>query len=237
MLRNEAISRISVAGVSASYGGRPILSDLGFTVAPGKVMGIMGANGSGKSTLIRVIAGLLPFTSGSVSIDGIPLPSGQPWTRLSAGVMHIAQTMPLFDDFTVDETIRLVAARQHLPEKEFISGIEAMFGAHVSLTRVVGTLSGGEQKRMALAVALARRPLVLLADEVLSGVDDAGAEYAVEAIRRGANVHGTTTILVEHRTSLLCRLADSVVLLREGMLARIWTDVAGNVDEIRTSAL
>lgn len=233
MLRHNANTRISIAGVSASYSRRPVLRDIGFAAAAGEVVGIIGANGSGKSTLVRVIAGLLPLTSGKMNIDGVPLPSGHPWTRLRAGVVHVAQAMPLFDDFTVNETIQLVAARQHLSAKEIARNIELMCGATVSGNRVVGTLSGGEQQRMALAVALSRRPLVLLVDEVLSGVDATAAECALEAIRIGARHYGMTTIMIEHRIPLLCRLADRVLLLRDGMLARMWTDVGGSVDEIQ----
>jgi iron complex transport system ATP-binding protein len=181
-------------------------------VAPGEIVAIIGPNGAGKTTLLKLAAGLLSPSSGRV-VTRVP----------AGGVAYLAQADPLPGEFTVREIVELgrlphvgllgrLGARDHAA----VEAALARTGTAALASRLVETLSGGEQQRVALARALAQSPIVLLLDEPTSHLDP---RYQVELFGalRAAAAEGVGVVVVVHDLAL-AGAADRCVLLVRGEL-------------------
>jgi iron complex transport system ATP-binding protein len=209
---------IDARGVSVSAGERRLVTDLTVSFAPGEFVAVLGRNGCGKSLTLHTLAGLRPPLAGSVALAGRPL------TELSR--RHIAQRMGLLtqdleDGFvtTVMESL-LIGRHPHLSllERE---GPEDRRLALTALTKVgllgfqerdLATLSGGEQRRCAMAALLTQDPQVFLLDEPSNHLDPQ-QQLAVLALFKEEANRGRTVIAILHDPTLAARFADSALLL------------------------
>lgn len=214
----------------------PIALDVAFTVAPGKVLALVGASGSGKTSVLRAIAGLFTPQSASISVAGVV------WTDTGAGVnvaVHgrrvgmVAQGYALFPHMTAVQNV--MAALGHLvasargPEALRVLGLVNMAGF---AQRLPAALSGGQQQRVAVARALARAPQVLLLDEPFSAVDRPTREALYAEIRSLRASLNMPVVLVTHDMDEAQMLADDVVVLASGAVLR-----AGSVAEVLVDPL
>jgi iron complex transport system ATP-binding protein len=219
---------LACEGLSFCYGERGVLHGVDFSVAPGRLCGLLGPNGSGKSTLLGVLCGLVPpgghVTAGVVHVLGR---RASEWRRrdLARRLAAVEQRPGLDPDFTVFQTILM--GRLPFLGRFAIEGPADLAAARRAVAlcaladvvdRPVGALSGGEQHRVHLARALAQEPEVLLLDEVTADLD-IRYRIAVMDLLAGLRDQGLTVVVVLHDLGLAAAYCDEVVLLHDGRLA------------------
>ncbi|MER7418691.1 metal ABC transporter ATP-binding protein [Micromonospora peucetia] len=211
---------ITVANGVVGYDGRPVLRDVSLTVTAGEVVAVLGANGSGKSTLIRAALGLVPLSSGSVTLFDRPLRRFRQWYRIG----YVPQRLGAGSG--VPATVREVVASGRLARRGVLRPAGAADRAAVTaaLEAVgladrardpVGTLSGGQQQRTLIARALAGEPELLVLDEPTAGVDVASQEAFAKALHNFVD-GGGTVLLVAHELGPLRPLISRAVVVHQG---------------------
>lgn len=211
---------VRVAGASVAIGGRPILRGIDLTVDQGEFVALLGVNGSGKSTLVRAITGLLPLTSGALSLFGTPVESFRDWRRI--GFVPQRSTASGGVPSTVAEVVasgRVARRRLLAPTTRADREAVARALAAVDLTERaadgISHLSGGQQQRALIARALAAEPDLLVLDEPTAGVDLANQQLLAETLGR-LKEGGATVVLVAHEIGPVAQLIDRTVVLRDG---------------------
>jgi glutamate transport system ATP-binding protein len=211
---------VRMAGVQKHFGDLHVLRDIDLEIAPGEVVVVLGPSGSGKSTLCRAINRLEPIDTGTVEIDGRPLPAeGRDLAALRSDVGMVFQQFNLFAHKTILENVTLAPIRVRKVSKG-----EAENRATTLLDRVgiadqahkyPAQLSGGQQQRVAIARALAMDPKVMLFDEPTSALDPEMVGEVVEVMADLAR-DGMTMIVVTHEMGFARRAAHRVVFMADG---------------------
>ena len=221
----DGIPLVLLEGVNKSFGDHQVLHDIDLAVAPGEVVVVIGPSGSGKSTLCRCINRLETIESGTIAIDGVPLPAeGKQLAELRADVGMVFQSFNLFAHKSVLDNITLgpVKARG-------TSTAEAERRARELLDRVgladkadamPAQLSGGQQQRVAIARALAMDPKVLLFDEPTSALDPEMINEVLE-VMTGLARDGMTMVVVTHEMGFARSAAQRVVFMAEGRIVEV----------------
>lgn len=221
--------RLRLEGVTYSYplsgrGEAPAVSDVSLAVEPGRVLCLAGPNGSGKSTLAQVCAGLLPLSSGALFYGDARVEGRSAYRefRSRAGMLFQNPEDQLFAD-TVVADVAFGARNQGLTGEALDRRVEeASRYAGLSLEetghRSPFSLSGGEQRRAALAGVFAMRPELLLLDEPFIGLDHEGRRALERAVLDYRELTGATVIIVTHELSHVWGLADAFGLLSGGRL-------------------
>ncbi len=211
---------LTLKDICKTYEGKPLLVNLSLSVKAGETVCLLGASGSGKSTLLRIIAGLEPPGSGTVSWDGVDLAATPPHER-DFGLVF--QDYALFPHLTVFENVAFGLRMRNLPkpgiQKQVEESLELVnlggFGA-----RRVTDLSGGEQQRVALARSLATRPRLLMFDEPLGALDRSMKEGLLNELRSILHHMGVPVIYVTHDQEEAFAIAGRILLLNEGSILR-----------------
>jgi ABC-2 type transport system ATP-binding protein len=233
---------LDVRDLTRSYGALRALDGVSLCVAPGEVVGLLGANGAGKSTLIRTIAGLQPPDAGTVVVAGIDL-----WARPVEGKRRLgyAPEDPAFhEELSADEYLAFVSAVRGLDPaaaRARWESLAAALGLAERRGEPLRQYSHGMRKKVALAAAVAHRPPVLLCDEALEGLDASAALAAKRELRALASA-GTAVLFSSHVTETIERLCDRVVVLHRGRVARVleraeWGGAAGTLSPLERAYL
>jgi zinc transport system ATP-binding protein len=213
---------IALNGVSIGYDDKSAVSDVDLTVRPGDVMALIGPNGSGKSTLVRGMLGLATVLSGEVQLFGVP--SSRFTERHRLGYVPQRHTVGGAIPSTVEEVVgsgrlshRPWYARSGPRDRAAISEAIEAVGLSDRRQSMVATLSGGQQRRVLIARALAGRPEVLIMDEPTAGVD---AESQQALVRTLVSLVGTglTLLVVTHEIAPLRPVLTRVVAMRNGRI-------------------
>ncbi|RSM86056.1 ABC transporter ATP-binding protein [Kibdelosporangium aridum] len=193
-----------------------------FLVIPNnRIVALIGPNGAGKSTLMGLITGLLRPTIGEITVFG-DRPTGK---GLHPSVSYLAQQKPLYQQFTVAETLKLGARTNPTWDQRYA---EYLIGrAAVPMGAQVGTLSGGQRTRVALALALGKRPSLLVLDEPLADLDPLARETVLRTLIAEARTQGITVLLSSHVLAELEGVCDHLVLLHKGRVL-----MAGDVNRL-----
>ena len=189
---------LEVSDARVVLGGHTALDGVDLGVERGTIVAVLGPSGSGKSTLLRVIAGLQRLDHGSVTLDGRPL-AGVPPHRRGIGLMF--QDDALFPHRNVAQNVSFGLRMQRMaraPAAARVAELLALVGLEGRERRTVGSLSGGERKRVALARALAPAPQVLLLDEPLGALDRPLHDRLVDELRDLFDEIGQTALYVTH---------------------------------------
>jgi iron complex transport system ATP-binding protein len=211
--------------VSSGYGRRGVLSGVSLALGRGELVGVIGPNGSGKTTLVRVLSGVLVPRSGSVRLDGRPLPEYS--RRALARRLAVMPQDPTIEfPFTALEVV-LMGRAPHLPPLGFPRATDLAVArqamARLDLAgiddRPLDRLSGGERQRVLLARALAQEPQVLLLDEPTTHLDLRHQTEIYEVVRALARERGTAVLSVLHDLNLAALYCDRLVLLAQGRVA------------------
>lgn len=210
---------ISLRGVHADLGSRPVLRGIDLTVHRGKVVALLGANGSGKSTAVRSLIGQVPVSSGEIELFGIPRHRFRAWRRI--GYVPQRTTAAGGVPATVTEVVssgRLSRARFGVLRKADHAAVRRaleLVGMGDRAESSVNALSGGQHQRVLIARALASEPELLIMDEPMAGVDLASQEVLARTLEDQV-ASGATVLLVLHELGPLEPLIDRAVVLRDG---------------------
>jgi ABC-2 type transport system ATP-binding protein len=196
---------IAASGLSKSFDGRAALRGVSFSARPGELLAVIGPNGAGKTTLLSILAGIRRPDSGAVT------------SAAESEVGWVPQQAALYRRLTVAENLRLFARLEQVDDPE--AAVERM----LEQTRLedrrddqVGTLSGGNQQRVNIAIGLLRAPAVLLLDEPSSGLDPRQRERLWEFVLDLARSGGTTVVFSTHYIQEAERYGDRLLVIADG---------------------
>ncbi|WP_025359909.1 amino acid ABC transporter ATP-binding protein [Kutzneria albida] len=211
---------IRMAGVDKFFGPLHVLRSIDLEVPRGQVVVVLGPSGSGKSTLCRTINRLEPIDSGTIEVDGQPLPAeGKALARLRADVGMVFQSFNLFAHKTILENVMLapVKVRGTASAKAREEGMALLerVGIANQADKLPAQLSGGQQQRAAIARALAMKPKVMLFDEPTSALDPEMVNEVLDVMTSLAR-EGMTMLVVTHEMGFARRAADRVVFMADG---------------------
>lgn len=200
---------LEIVGLAASYAGHPLWSGVDLSVPTASTLAVVGPSGSGKTTLLRCVAGLHRPDAGRVVVDGDDL-TDVPTHRRSIGlVFQDDQLFPHLDVFgNVAFGLRL-GGHDDTSVTNRVGEMLELVGLSTSIHRSVGTLSGGEAKRVALARSLAPSPRVLLLDEPFASLDTERRRTLGRDLKRILGETGTTALLVSHDRDDVANVADT----------------------------
>jgi len=214
---------IEVTGVAKAYGQSIAVSDVSFGVEQGHVLSLLGPSGCGKTTVMRMIAGLIQPTAGSIAIKGRPV-NQIPVHKRNVGMLF--QNYALFPHLDVSHNIAFGLEMRKLPKTEALKKAEAAL-AMVRLqgfgARYPHQLSGGQQQRVALARALVIEPAVLLLDEPFGALDKKLRESMQIEMRQLQQRLGITTLMVTHDQDEALTLSDRIAVMRAGRIEQFGT--------------
>ena len=202
---------ITVRGLRKSYGENEAVRGIDFEVAPGEVFGFLGPNGAGKTTTIEILEGYRERTAGEVSVLGID--PGHPTREWRTRIGLVLQECELNPLLTVSETMHLYAS--FFPNARPVDETLDLVGLTDKRGARVGSLSGGQQRRLDVGVGIIGNPKLLFLDEPTTGFDPSARRGAWSMIE-GLKELGTTIVLTTHYMDEAQHLADRVVIIREG---------------------
>jgi iron(III) transport system ATP-binding protein len=214
---------LQCTSVARRFGSRSVLTDVNLTVPAGSMTAILGSSGSGKTTLLRIVMGFIRADAGQVRI-GDALVVDAPATHVvpqRRGIGYVAQEGALFPHLTVGQNVGFGLPRATRRSGERINEVLSMVGLSSDYTgRRPSELSGGEQRRVSLARALAPRPKLVLLDEPFSALDAALRVETRAAVIRALAEEGTTGVLVTHDQAEALSMGSQVAVLRGGELVQ-----------------
>lgn len=218
-------------GITAGYDGPPVLDDVAVTAEQGQTTVILGPNGAGKSTLAKAILGLLRIRGGHVHLAGEDVTGMAPHKLVRRGLGYLPQLANIFDDMSVQENLEMGGYTRKNEVRARIGQVLELFpdlgpGRH----KKASTLSGGQQRMLALARLLMTDPVAAILDEPTAGLSPLYAERVWEQIDRIRGT-GVALLVVEQNASLAMAHADSVCLLAQGRNA-----LSGRAAELREHA-
>jgi glutamate transport system ATP-binding protein len=213
---------IELRDVNKYYGDLHVLQDINLTVSRGEVVVVIGPSGSGKSTLCRAINRLETIQSGSISLEGRPLPEeGKALAQLRAEVGMVFQSFNLFAHKTVLQNVSLAQVKVRGRKREEADRRSRELLERVGLAahadKYPAQLSGGQQQRVAIARALAMEPTALLFDEPTSALDPEMINEVLEVMRQLAR-EGMTMVVVTHEMGFARSAANRVVFMADGKI-------------------
>ena len=203
---------ISVQGLTKKYGGTEAVSELNFEIASAEFVGFIGANGAGKSTTIKMLAGQLAPSSGTVMIDGIDVLKEPNHCRQKIG--YVPEFPSLYQYLTAREMLEFVIAVRGKGELNW--GLE-IAGLGADAERPIREYSQGMRRKTALACAMVARPPVLILDEALNGLDPSSVKR-FQTLFRQLREEGTIIFLSTHVLDSLERMASRILYIRSGRL-------------------
>jgi ABC-2 type transport system ATP-binding protein len=222
---------ISVRDLRKVYGNKAAVDGLNLTVPQGCFFGFLGPNGAGKSTTIRMLTGLIPPTSGSIELLGMPMPAQALEIKKRIGL--VPDESLLFDRLTGSEFLEFVGRMYGLARpvaRERARGLLELFELSDNGRKLIAEYSKGMRKRVAMAASLIHHPDLFLMDEPFEGVDAVGArlmkDILLDQVRRGA-----TIFLTSHVLEVVERLCQRVAIIHEGKIV-----TEGTLDELRAGS-
>jgi len=212
-------------GLGRQYGRRWALHDCTFSIPEGKVVGLVGPNGAGKTTLLHLAVGLLAPTAGTITVLG-ERPGDDPQQLGRVG--FVAQDTPTYARLSVGEHLRMGALLN--PHWDDALAIGRMETLDLDLGQRAGSLSGGQRAQLALTLAVAKRPELLLLDEPVASLDPLARREFLQVLMEVVAEHGVSVLLSSHLVADLERVCDYLVVLVASHVR-----LAGDVSELLAS--
>jgi ABC-2 type transport system ATP-binding protein len=213
---------IEASGLGKRYRSTWALRECTLAIPAGRVAALVGPNGAGKTTLLNLAVGLAAPSAGVVTVLG-GLPAGSP--AALDGIAFVAQDTPLYKNLSAADMLHLTANLNRRFDQHYAHARLAELG--IPLKRKAGRLSGGQQAQLALTLALARRPRLLLLDEPVAMLDPIARHDFMATVLTAMADDGVSVVLSSHVLAELERVADHLILLSRGRV-----QVAGEVDDL-----
>ncbi len=211
---------LSAEGVTAGYGGDPVVRGVSVRAEPGSVVSVVGPNGSGKSTLLKALIGILRVSAGTVRVGSREVTNLAPEDMARAGVGYVPQIDDVFAPLTVRENLEMggyLLTRHQIPERvEHVLAVFPRLGT--MLRRPAGKLSGGERKMLAMGRVLMLQPDVFLLDEPTANLAPLIAHSLLEEQVRTLAEHGAAVLIVEQRARAVLAVSDHTYVMGGGEL-------------------
>jgi len=216
---------IETSGLGKRYGSTWALRECTLAIPAGHVAALVGPNGAGKTTLLNLAVGLAEPTAGAVTVLG-GLPAGSP--AALDGIAFVAQDMPVYKNLSAADMLHLTRNLNRRFDQHYAEARLAELG--IPLKRKAGRLSGGQQAQLALTLALARRPRLLVLDEPVAMLDPVARHDFMAIVLTAMADDGVSVVLSSHVLAELERVADYLILLSGGRV-----QVAGEVEDLLAS--
>lgn len=214
-----AAPALEVQSLSAGYGAMTVLRDLSLCVAPGEIVGVLGANGMGKTTLMKTLMGLLTVRAGSVQSNGRDLSRMTTHERARNGIAYVPQGRGILSALSVAENLRMAWQQGSESEAQAVARVLGLFPSlDRLLDRAGGALSGGEQQLLALARALVPSPWLLLLDEPTEGIQPSIIDEISITLKSLREREGISILVAEQNLDFILDCADRVLLLEKGTI-------------------
>lgn len=225
---NSFMSAIAVRDLRKVYDGKAAVDGLNLTVPRGSFFGFLGPNGAGKSTTIRMLTGLIPATSGSIELLGLPLEGNEMEIKRRIGL--VPDESLLFDRLTGAEFLEFVGRMYSLARplaKQRAQELLELFELAGEHRKLIAEYSKGMRKRIAMAASLIHRPELFLMDEPFEGVDAVGARLMKDILLDQVR-HGATIFLTSHVLEVVERLCDHAAIIHDGRIV-----AEGRMEDLR----
>jgi ABC-type branched-subunit amino acid transport system ATPase component len=207
---------LEVAGLTAGYGGPPIIQDINFVATAGQITAIVGPNGAGKSTLLKAVSGVVRPTSGRVLLEGRDVAGEAPEQIVRRGVSYVPQVANVFPSLSVRENLEMGGYVRRRGVKERIEALFEIFpDLRAASGRAAWALSGGQRNMLAMARGLMIDPKVMLLDEPTAGLSPRFESVVWEHILKVRDT-GVATVVVEQNTRRTLTHADRAYVLTLG---------------------
>jgi ABC-2 type transport system ATP-binding protein len=213
---------IEASGLGKRYGGTWALRECSLAIPAGHVAALVGPNGAGKTTLLNLAVGLAAPSAGGVTVLG-GLPAGSPGAL--DGIAFVAQDTPVYRNLSVADMLHLTRSLNRRFDQSYARARLNELG--IPLKRKAGRLSGGQQAQLALTLALARRPRLLVLDEPVAMLDPVARHDFMATVLAAMADDGVSVVLSSHVLAELERVADYLILLSRGRV-----QMAGEVDDL-----
>jgi ABC-2 type transport system ATP-binding protein len=217
-----SMSIIEASGLGKRYGGTWALRECSLAIPAGHVAALVGPNGAGKTTLLNLAVGLAAPSAGGVTVLG-GLPAGSPGAL--DGIAFVAQDTPVYRNLSVADMLHLTRSLNRRFDQSYARARLNELG--IPLKRKAGRLSGGQQAQLALTLALARRPRLLVLDEPVAMLDPVARHDFMATVLTAMADDGVSVVLSSHVLAELERVADYLILLSRGRV-----QMAGEVDDL-----
>jgi ABC-2 type transport system ATP-binding protein len=217
-----SMSIIEASGLGKRYGGTWALRECSLAIPAGHVAALVGPNGAGKTTLLNLAVGLAAPSAGGVTVLG-GLPAGSPGAL--DGIAFVAQDTPVYRNLSVADMLHLTRSLNRRFDQSYARARLNELG--IPLKRKAGRLSGGQQAQLALTLALARRPRLLVLDEPVAMLDPVARHDFMATVLAAMADDGVSVVLSSHVLAELERVADYLILLSRGRV-----QMAGEVDDL-----
>ncbi len=227
---------LSVSHLSLTLNEQHILTEVGFAVEQGEVIGLIGPNGSGKTTLFNVLSGFLKPTRGSVHFKGADITGFSPSERARIGIGRVFQNFGIFRDMTLEENV--LVALEALPKeqrevlgnlREVVRGTLDMVGLAGHAKKKAGSLSGGQMRLLEIARTLRSGKELFLLDEPTAGVSPKMTSQVADLIT-ALKQNGKTVLVVEHDLPFISKICDRVLVMDVGKIV-----LQGTSSDVRRS--
>ena len=221
---------LSVRGLEKRFGAVVAADALNVDIAPGQKVSLIGANGAGKTTFVNMVTGYLKPDSGSIELEGLDIGRYSPRSVARLGISRSFQIPQLFIDLTAAENVSVAISGARPRRLSFHSPAEAhgrrekvlelleRFGLGGLADRPISELAGGVRKLIDIAMALVRRPKLLLLDEPTSGVSAEEKFATMDRVIHAVAPDASTIVFVEHDMEIVSRYADRVVAFYQGRI-------------------
>jgi ABC-2 type transport system ATP-binding protein len=209
---------LTASHLTRRFGDRLALDDVSLDLKNGEIFALLGPNGAGKTTTLRILAGLIAPTAGTVHVDGVAMTPASS-SKLREGIGFLTEAPGLWDDLTVRENLEIYARLYQLDSpRQAVDDALALFGISDRGADRPTELSKGLRQRVALARSLLHKPRLVLLDEPTAGLDPESARE-VRTLVLGLKQQGRTVLLCTHNLDEVERVADRVAVLRTRLIA------------------
>jgi branched-chain amino acid transport system ATP-binding protein len=215
----------SGVGLCSGYGSNVVLRNAEFALAPLEICGIIGPNGAGKTTLLRTLFGLLPLRSGRIDLDGEDMSARPLNERLRRGVSYVPQERNVFPNLTVIENLEMTvdAHPDGARRLQFRDRLDYVFDLFPRLAergaQSVGSMSGGEQRMVAIAIGLMSRPRILMLDEPTTGLAPHIVHLLMSTVAKLNENERISIVIVEQNIVSMLKIVHKLFLVKDGKSA------------------